>query len=327
MNAQNTLDQRLTKIQMKYFERHADIQQKKYERARNRIIGNAQKHLAYKLVLKQHRIAKAKDYKKALDGNYSFHALHYEVNDMVQFIRPDLVRERRARALINENRKQYESLLKKNAETCAIIFPMKKTWEAFDFSKIKTRGDNDDDDAKSQSGESVVSPLPKLDLRKGQLRRRIIEEPSSKPGSSKPVSPAKRQGITMNMMKKQKSFIENQEKVTQIQDEAVQNAAGENNSSEVNEDETQISNTDNQMDKKDKTDDDKSDKKTLILPPLETKRGAPKFMKPKGTGINSKLRSLSLHPKMSGVGMNPKIKLPALKMKKAPVLSETAVDS
>ena len=339
MNALNTMDQRLTKIELKYFERHADIQLKKYERARNRIVGKLQKHIAYKMVLKQHSIAKAKNYKKALDGNYSFQALHYEVNDMMHQIQPDVVRERRARALIDVNRQRYETLLRKNQENCAILFPMKKTWEAFDFTKIKTKGDKDDDE-KSQGGESTVSPLPKIDPRRGKLaiRRRIIEEPESRPHSKSPshvLSPSQskspalskpnssksvtmnmsgiRQGITMNMMKKQKSFIENQEKITQIDESAVQGHQVGDISNE----------TEHLNDRVLKSDDEKinatsdTTESTLTLPPIKPKQkqGVSKFMKPKGAGITSKFGNLSLNPKMSGVGMNPKLKLPSLKMK------------
>ena len=325
MKAQNVLDQHTSRIEMRYFERHADIQQKKYERARQRIIEKAQKHIAYKLVLMQHSIAKAKDYKKALDVDYSYHALHYKVNNMLQRIQPDVVRERQARALINQNRKRYESLLRKNSETCAIIFPMKKTWEAFDFSKIKTKADSQDEDAKSTGG-SVISPLPKIDPRKGQLRRRIIEEPTSKPSSSsKPIS-AKRQGITMNMMRKQKSFLENQEKVTQVIDPSAQESEIDNNPDAANNNESRLSGAIKETnDHKDKTDDDKTDENTLVLPPLELNPGGSKFMKRKGSGINTKLMNLSLNPKMSGVGMNPKIKLPALKMNKAPTVKGPAL--
>ena len=322
MNALNTMDKRLSKIQMNYFERNADIQMKKYERARNRIIDKMQKTLAYKLVLKRHKIAKAKDYKKALNGNYSYHALHYEINDMMNYIRPDVLRERRARALIDENRRRYDGLLRKNSEQCAIIFPMKKTWEAFDFSKIKTKEEEKGDEDEKPQGETSISSLPKVDPRRGRiLGRRIIDEPESrkgsKPGSPKPPSrsPAKTQGITMNMMKKQKSFLENQKSFLENQEKTTQI---ENTGTEF-----QVSDTSKQTgtatvkgilkSAENKTENSKENvEKSISLPPIKTKGGATKFMKSKHEGISAKLETTS------STRENPKVKLPALKMKKRP---------
>ena len=315
MNALNTTDKRLAKIQINYFERNADISLKKYEKARLRLVEKIQKHLAYKLVLKRHRIAKAKDYKKALDGNYSYHALHYEINDMTNFIQPDAVRERRARALINENRRRYDGLLRKNAEQSAILFPMKKTWEAFDFSKIKTKEegkDVGDENAPDEVPDEAkgVSTLPKLDPRRGRmLARRIIEEPESrkgsKPGSPKPLSrsPTKTQGITMNMMKKQKSFLENQKSLIEI----------ENSETEVQAvDASKETDTDNLKGlvepRVNRTDDLKENlRHSISLPPIENKGNATKL---------KKRNSVAKLENISNGGENSKVKLPALKMNK-----------
>lgn len=321
MNALNTTDKRLAKIQVNYFERNADISLKKYEKARLRLIDKMQKHLAYKLVLKRHRIAKAKDYKKALDGNYSYHALHYEINDMMNFIQPDVVRERKARALINENRRRYDGLLRKNAEQSAILFPMKKTWEAFDFSKIKTkeeRKDNEDEKTPDEApgGTTGISTLPKLDPRRGRaLVRRIIEEPQSrkgsKPGSPKPLSrsPTKTQGITMSMMKKQKSFLENQKSLVELD-----NSETEVQAIDASKETDTVAAKGILKTPENRTDELKENlRHSISLPPIQTK-GNDKKLK--------KRNSVAKLENISSASENSKVKLPVLKLNKRPQASE-----
>ena len=323
MNALNTTDKRLAKIQINYFERNADISLKKYEKARHRLIDKFQKYQAYKLVLKRHRIAKAKDYKKALNGNYSYHALHYEIDDMVNFIQPDVVRERKARALINENRRRYEGLLRKNAEQSAILFPMKRRWEAFDFSKLKTTegSEEKDKDESTPDKDKGQTSLPKLDPRRGRLlARRIIEEPESRKGS-KPGSPAKllsrsptkTQGITMSMMKKQKSFLENQKSFLENQTSNV----------EMNSIKTEVQTLDTQ-----RQTDTESIKGILKTP--ETKRddskdslqrhsiSLPPIQKNENDAKPKKRNSVANVENISSLSGNSKLKLPALKMSKLP---------
>ena len=236
MNALNFLDKRLTSIKVKYYTRQERIQNGKMERTRNRMIENLQKRLAYKLVLKSHSISTAKDYHSALKDNYSFESMQHEVKNMMYMMRPEHVREKRARVLINEQQRRYDEAIKKNRENLDRLFPPPKKWEPPSFNTADKKRENYEGE---KSEADNVSPLPNIERRNRQslhtLRRRIITLDDPKPEIKspslikQPLSPiktpviikqpsshslgsARRQTITMNMMKKQKSFLETKEK-------------------------------------------------------------------------------------------------------------------
>lgn len=228
----NAVENKLIKKKLDFFERERINDNWKHQRIRNRLVNNLQKRIAYKFVLKNHSIINAKDYRKALDEKYTLFALHNEVNKMRDYLRPDRVRERNAKALVHENKNMFDNVVFQNRGKFNRLFPEKKTWIPRINGKLP--------ELEPVIKEPEPTPLPTRERKAKKslalLRRRIITLDDSKPNSpvkeprasnmSSPlrtpsvaiqppsVSPSfpKRQEISMTMMKKQKSFIEGKEK-------------------------------------------------------------------------------------------------------------------
>ncbi|KAL4239596.1 hypothetical protein ACF0H5_000406 [Mactra antiquata] len=233
----NSLENKLINKKLMYFEKQQNYDNMKYERVRNRLVNNLQKRIAYKFVLRNHSLANAKDFSKALDKKYTLNALHHEVNRMVEFLKPAHVRERKAKSLVTENKNLFDNLVFNNTQKFNKMFPEKKTW----LPRIHGRVDEPEPEPVKEP-----TPLPTRERKAKNslalLRRRVITLDDSKPNSPmkeprtpslqrplktpsvtiQPSSPApqvaKRQEISMIMMKKQKSFLEGKEKSLQLTD-------------------------------------------------------------------------------------------------------------
>jgi hypothetical protein len=232
VNVLNSLEHSFTKKKLDFLERDSNVQRLKYERIKNRLVDNLQKRLAYKMVLKNHSISEAKDYSQALDKKYTYTAFKGEVKNMLIHMRPERIRERKARSLIHENQNSYDNIIFQNSQKFNKLFPEKKTWLSRRARLLL------EEQSKQQEAVKETTPLPtrERNARKSlaTLRRRIITLDDSKPNSplklpktpalsptktptlSKPPSSHsrmtnKRQEISMSMMKKQKSFIDNKE--------------------------------------------------------------------------------------------------------------------
>ncbi|XP_045166558.2 uncharacterized protein LOC123529975 [Mercenaria mercenaria] len=231
VKALNSLENRFTRKKLDFFERDANFQKFKYERIKNRLVDNLHKRLAYKLVLKNHSISKAKDYQKALDQKYTYTALQGEVQHMMQYMRPERMRERKAKSLLHENQNAYDNIIFQNTQKFNKLFPEKKAWMSKRMRILAA-----EQEAKEAVKEPTPLPTRERNARKGiaTLRRRIITLDDSKPNSplklpkTPAISPSKtpslskppssnsrmanrRQEISMSMMKKQKSFVDGRE--------------------------------------------------------------------------------------------------------------------
>lgn len=231
VNVLNALENRFTKKKLDFLERETYIQRSKYERIKNRLVDNLQKRLAYKMVLKKHSISNAPDYSEALDKRYTYTAFKGEVKSMLKYMKPERMRERKARSLLHENQNSYDNIIFQNTQKFNRLFPEKKTW-------LSRRARLLLEEQSKQEAVKESTPLPtrERNARKSlaTLRRRIITLDDSKPSSpmklpkTPAISPTKtpslskppssqsrmtnrRQEISMSMMKKQKSFIDNKE--------------------------------------------------------------------------------------------------------------------
>lgn len=327
VNVLNSLENRLSKKKLDYYERDAQINTFKLERIKNRLVDNLQKRMAYKLVLKNHSISKAKDYQKALDQKYTLTALHSEVKNMINYMNPARVRERNARSLLHEQKNNYDNLIFQNTQKFNKLFPEKKTWMSRRVREM----------LEQQAAEELKEPTP-LPTRErnakkslATLRRRIITLDDSKPSSplkvpktpamspiktpslSKPPSQsnsrlAKRQEISMSMMKKQKSFIEGREMTKEdiivameskmnslsVEDKTEKTITKDINNNDMTKENVKI---DVKFESEEKTD----EKKKSFLPPIANE--AQRVNKPNQLNLQTKTPE--------------RLKLPALKMSKS----------
>lgn len=219
VNVINSLQNNLTQKKLDNFDRHLNNQIIYFERIKHRLVDDLHTRLAYKMVLKNHNISQAKDYHKALDERHTFGALHNEVKDMMQVLKPAYIRARKAKALANETKQLYNNIVFQNTHKFNQLFPEKKTWVS------RCQGQNEND-ANKQSTLSIFECNAKRGI--AAIRRQVITVDYSKPNvpqnisSSPDITPAKTssinksqssnsrkiQEISMYMMKKQKSFTE-----------------------------------------------------------------------------------------------------------------------
>jgi len=197
IRAFNTVENRLTKFKLDFFTRHSEIEVRRRERETKRIVENLKKTLAYKLVLTKHNITHAQDYKKALDGDYSRHALRYDIKQMVRYMEPDRVRERRAKALIDENRKRYDDILNRNKQTMdSLCPPQVKNWR---YHYSGQDDDNDEEEDDDEKEETTRKPVPRT-IQSIMRRQQEIALPSVRRSPTKPTLSLKRQGITRSFL-------------------------------------------------------------------------------------------------------------------------------
>ena len=115
------LEARMTKMHVHVLERNALTQQHRYKRMQRRLRDNLERNMAYQLVLGQRNIAKATDYKGALNGNYSYNALKPEVQRMIERMKPSYIREQKAKMQLQHSRELQESIIERNREHPSLL--------------------------------------------------------------------------------------------------------------------------------------------------------------------------------------------------------------
>lgn len=265
VNVLNALENRLNTKKVNFFQRDSAYKVRKLDRVKERLVDNTNKRMAYKLVLKTNSFSEIKDKQKALNKRYSFTAFHNEVKEMMRFMKPELVRERKSKLLSIENRLKYEIVLSQNRQKFNKLVPEKRTWiprhmqaiyEAEEKERQRKERERQEEEAKKAKDDrgkrglatlrrriitidstpnsptkspAIKTPVLKTPTLKTPMktpRERTTKTPSKTPLPRTP-SPVKTpsivkqpsqanllkpQGITMNMMKKQKSFIETKER-------------------------------------------------------------------------------------------------------------------
>ncbi|OWF44586.1 uncharacterized protein LOC110458145 [Mizuhopecten yessoensis] len=198
IRAFNYVENRLKGIKLRFFDRHAEIDLRRRERERQVIMDSLKRTLAYKLVVEKHNLTHAVDYQKALDDDYSGTALRHEVKHMVEYMKPDQVRERKAKALISENRRRYNRIIQRNKNSLDLICPPKRTSRyLFDEDVLNKKGDDNDDN--STRAPSTAEPSRAGDIFKQRL-------------PTKPLLPLKKQAITRSFL------LENAQKSMDVMD-------------------------------------------------------------------------------------------------------------
>lgn len=351
VNVLNALENRIATKKINVFQNDSAYKLRKLDRVRGRLEDNMNKRMAYKLVLKTNSFSVEKDQQKALNKRYSFQAFHNEVKEMMKFMKPDLVRERRSKILLQENKLKYDILLTQSRQRFNKLVPEKKTWisrqrqaQLDEERKERERLERERQEAEAKKQQEDKSKKGLATLRRRiitidqtptpakspALKTPILKTPASRtPVAKTPVrtpSPVKtpsigkppkndnavkRQGITMTMMKKQKSFVEMKErtmtptgdKAEKVLEDRVKDLINNNvvNSAIVKE------SSDNVQSKNGQTQGQahslkgrKKIKKQPVLPPIDSHRT------PREEGVSSAA---------SGVKENSKpVKLPALKM-------------
>lgn len=239
VNVLNALENRIERKHVNIFEHESGQNIQKIERIKQRLNDSIRKRLAYKLVLKTQTFSAIPDKKTALNKRYTSTAFQNDVREMLMYIKPDRIRERKAKLLHKENRLRYDILLNQNRQKFNRLYPEKIAWRGR-FGELQ--------EEEKKEEEKAPTPVPTVDDKRKQslatLRRRIIsidsapqsprklptiysptkvlsagylspsKSPVKTPLLSKPPSQsgtARRQEITMGFMKRQKSYLETQE--------------------------------------------------------------------------------------------------------------------
>ena len=240
VNVLNDLETRISSKKVNLFQSESAYKIRKMDRVKDRLEDNMNKRMAYKLVLKTNTFSAEADYNKALDKRYSFQAFSNDVRQMMKAMKPDLVRERRAKLLLKENRIRYDIILNQNRQRFNKLVPEKRTWIPRHLKAIYEEERRERERLEREKANVPVKVEDKSKRGLATLRRRIITidspvktpvrdppkiktpalrtpnrtpSPVKTPSISKAPQHAntKRQGITMAMMKKQTSFLERQE--------------------------------------------------------------------------------------------------------------------
>ncbi|XP_062579791.1 uncharacterized protein LOC134241788 [Saccostrea cucullata] len=172
IRAFNTVENRLKKYQINFYNRHAEIQRYQMERKKEKVREVMKKRDAYKKVIANHPIAESPDYKKALEDRYDAHALRHEIKQMLSYIEPDKIRERNARTLIDVNKKRYDEILNRNRKSILELFPPpvdKKVEYESDFES-----DSEDDEPPEQETRNFQQARPMLPFRRQGVTRAFI---------------------------------------------------------------------------------------------------------------------------------------------------------
>ncbi|XP_069141843.1 uncharacterized protein [Argopecten irradians] len=190
IRAFNFVENKLTRIKLRFFDRHAEIDLRRRERERQTIVDNLKRTLAYKLVVEKHSVTNATDYKKALDDDYSSEALRNDVKHMIRYMEPEKVRERKAKALINENRQRYDNIIQRNKNSLDLICPLKRTSRyIFDEESLDKEEDKEESRAPSKAEPSGAGSIfggrpmpfkPILPLKKHTVTRSFLLENAQK---------------------------------------------------------------------------------------------------------------------------------------------------
>ena len=179
IRAFNTVENRLTKIRLNFYNRHEDIQRYQLERKKQTVLEGAKKRNAYKMVVANHSISKSPDYQKALDDTYTAHALRHEIKKMLNYIEPNKVRERNARTLVNENKKRYDEILSRNRKSIVELFPPPGQKKPTDYES-DFESDSEDEEPLEVSPRKIQQARPMLPFRRQGVTRAFIMEKNNR---------------------------------------------------------------------------------------------------------------------------------------------------
>ncbi|XP_061179149.1 uncharacterized protein LOC133187764 [Saccostrea echinata] len=172
IRAFNTVENRLKKFQINFYNRHAEIQRYQMERKKEKVRDLMKKRDAYRKVIANHPIAASPDYKKALEDRYTAHALRHEIKQMLSYIEPDKIRERNARTLVDVNKKRYDEILNRNRKSILELFPPpveKKVEYESDFES-----DSEDEEPPEPETRKFQQARPMLPFRRQGVTRAFI---------------------------------------------------------------------------------------------------------------------------------------------------------
>jgi len=245
MQVINALEGRAASRRVAFMERETNKKFDRFNRMKVRLTDNLTKRMAYKLVLKTQTFSAIKDKKMALDKRYTKEAFHNDIKLMMKKMKPEVLRERKAKLLVDESRLKFENIMLQNRQKFNRLYPEKITWYPR-YTNIEVENKTPDEPEVS----SATRRQNEVDVKRKQslatLRRRVISIDSAPasptklppipatresvvPSAPTPRSPVKtpaianpadkgrvvtnkRQGITMSMMKRQQSFLENKER-------------------------------------------------------------------------------------------------------------------
>lgn len=179
IRAFNTVENRLKKIQLNFYNRHADIERYQMERKKEKVLDVMKKRNAYKMVIANHPIANSPDYQKALEDTYTAHALRHEIKKMINYIEPDKVRERNAKSLVNENKKRYDEILSRNRKSIAELFPPPSQKKIVDYES-DFESDSEDEEPPEVEPRKFQQVRPMLPFRRQGVTRAFIMENSDR---------------------------------------------------------------------------------------------------------------------------------------------------
>lgn len=179
IRAFNTVENRLKKIQLNFYDRHADIERYQMERKKEKVLDVMKKRNAYKMVIANHPIANSPDYQKALEDTYTAHALRHEIKKMIHYIEPDKVRERNAKNLVTENKKRYDEILNRNRKSIVELFPPPSQKKMDDYES-DFESDSEDEEPPEVEPRKFQQTRPMLPFRRQGVTRAFIMENSGK---------------------------------------------------------------------------------------------------------------------------------------------------
>lgn len=198
IKAFNKVEHRLNRYKVRYYNRHAEIYRNRHKREQLELVNNLKRTIAYKLVCRKNSITNTTDYYKALNKNYSQFALRHEIDHMMTYMEPEKVRERKADALIDENRKLYQSLLQRNRKSIDLICPPKQKWRGYLLNDDSDDEYEDLDDYSDTS--SVKSAVVKKEHKDKFLPNGKEKLPPLSRSPTKGLLPIRKQGITKAFM-------------------------------------------------------------------------------------------------------------------------------
>jgi hypothetical protein len=205
IRAFNTVENRLKKFKINFYNRHADIQRHQIERKKQTVLESMKKRDAYKMVIANHSISKSPDYQKALDDRYTAHALRNEIKQMINYIEPDKIRERNAKTLVDVNKKRYDEILSRNRKSIVELFPPvveKKADYESDFES-----DSEDEEPPEVEPRRFQQARPMLPFRRQGVTRAFVmksrEETRQDTSTDTPLNPIKEQNLPPVTVKKE----------------------------------------------------------------------------------------------------------------------------
>lgn len=179
IRAFNTVENRLKKFKINFYNRHADIQRNQIERKKQTVLDSMKKRDAYKMVIANHPISSSPDYQKALNDRYTAHALRYEIKRMLNYIEPDKIRERNAKTLVDVNKKRYDEILNRNRKSIMELFPPAVEKKAVDYES-DFESDSEDEEPPEVEQRKFQQARPMLPFRRQGVTRAFIMQKSGR---------------------------------------------------------------------------------------------------------------------------------------------------